>query len=435
MSATAPTYRSDFGGLWTDRSDVSEQIERRLAAGDITAAQAQQLRFWVENGYIVLEGAVPSEAIDRFRDDIARAFEQGDERLLIRTPENPHGYGPLRAGTSPVRARVVDPFAYNDAARDLLFAEPIVDWLRLVFEDDPLLFQSLSYDRGSEQGMHQDTAYVVVSSPLELAASWIALEDIRPGSGELMYYEGSHRLPEYKFSGRYKHWNPGRDGEEQHNEWARLLNENAEKRGMPRRTFLAKKGDVLIWSADLVHGRAPVDDDDLTRRSLVGHYCPRRVEPNWFTYREDRFAVVPWKGGWMASEHYDLSTDAQSTWAPGHEPASAEPEPGRAAAAATGVEPTPAPSSEPTAPAAPTRAATSGIESAPAPATSPPPATSGTEPAPPPPAPSRTEPAPARATQAAPPTAAPEQPRPAGTPARRRSGGLVGKLKQMLRRN
>jgi phytanoyl-CoA dioxygenase PhyH len=389
MSATEPTYRSDFGGLWTDRSDAAEEIERRLAAGSISATQAEQLRFWVDKGYIVLEGAVPVEAIDRFHDDIARAFEQGDERLLIRTPENPHGYDPLKAGMSTVKARVVDSFAYYDAARDLLFAEPIVDWLRLVFEDDPLLFQSLSFDRGSQQGMHQDTAYVVVSSPLELAASWIALEDIQEGSGELMYYEGSHKLPEYKFSGRYKHWNPGRDGDDQHNEWARLLNENAEKLGMPRKTFLPKKGDALIWSADLAHGGAPAENENLTRRSLVGHYCPRRVEPNWFSYREDRFAIVPWKGGWMASEHYDLSTDVRATWAAGHDQAGPEAE--------TQVAPALAPASE-------DRLTKAGSE--PAPADS---------------APS-------------------ERPRPERTAAstrtggRRRSGGLVGRLRRLLGR-
>ena len=67
----------------------------------------------------------------------------------------------------------------------------------MIFDDSPLLFQSLSFEKGSQQGMHQDTAYIVVDSPLELAASWIALQDVEPGSGELMYYEGSHRLPEY----------------------------------------------------------------------------------------------------------------------------------------------------------------------------------------------------------------------------------------------
>jgi ectoine hydroxylase-related dioxygenase (phytanoyl-CoA dioxygenase family) len=158
--------------------------------------------------------------------------------------------------------------------------------------------------------MHQDTAYVVVSSPLQLSAAWIALEDVQPGSGELMYYRGSHRLPEYLFSGEHKHWSPERDGPEQHAEWARLLNENAERLGMERQTFLARKGDVLIWSADLAHGGSPVTDASLTRRSLVGHFCPAGVDPNYYSYRPERRARQPFGGGWYSSEYYDLAPAA-----------------------------------------------------------------------------------------------------------------------------
>ena len=55
--------------------------------------------------------------------------------------------------------------------------------------------------------MHQDTAYVVVQkSPLSLAASWIAMEDIQEESGELQYYEGSHRIPDFTFNDTSKSW-------------------------------------------------------------------------------------------------------------------------------------------------------------------------------------------------------------------------------------
>jgi ectoine hydroxylase-related dioxygenase (phytanoyl-CoA dioxygenase family) len=423
MSATAPTYHSDFGGLWTDRTDAEQEIARRRAAGEITDEQAEQLRSWATNGYIVLEGAVPADAIDRFREDVTRAYEEGDQRVLVRTPANPHGYEPLRAGTSPATARLVDSYAHYPSARELLFAQPIVDWLRLVFGDDPMLFQSLTFDRGSQQGMHQDTAYVVVSSPLELAASWIALEDIREGSGELMYYERSHRLPEYKFSGAYKHWNPERDGDEQHGEWATLLNVNAEKLGMPRRTFVPKKGDVLIWSADLVHGGAPPTDESLTRRSLVGHYCPRTVAPNWFTYRKDRFAIVPAGGGYFASEHYDLSgePDAEYPTARGPQAAPERPAPPDVAAAAAAVEAAVTARLQQDAPAAPAASAEPEPEPSRAPRSEPAPS-------------AEPEPPPSAAEQQAVRDAQPATPAGQRHPVRRRNGGLVGKIRGMLDR-
>lgn len=70
-----------------------------------------------------------------------------------------------------------------------------------MFERPAVGFQSLYFRWGSQQAVHQDTAFVKVSSPMEFAASWIALEDIKSGSGELEYYIGSHRLDDYCFTG------------------------------------------------------------------------------------------------------------------------------------------------------------------------------------------------------------------------------------------
>ena len=41
----------------------------------------------------------------------------------------------------------------------------------------------------------------------------------QPGTGELQYYPGSHRHEPYLFSGRYRSWNRGRDGEHEVTVW------------------------------------------------------------------------------------------------------------------------------------------------------------------------------------------------------------------------
>src|SRR5207247_224191 len=140
------------------------------------------LRDSVDHGYVILERAVEAGACDGLRAGLDVAFADGDERLLM-TSRAVEGMHPLTASVDPERARVLDAYVYYDSARAALFSEPIVQFLRTVFEDAPVLFQSLTFERGSQQRMHQDTAFVVTSSPMELAASWIALEDIRPGSG------------------------------------------------------------------------------------------------------------------------------------------------------------------------------------------------------------------------------------------------------------
>lgn len=312
MRALAPArqdsaYFSRFGGLWTDRHDAGAEVERRLEAGLISQADAEQLRSWMTHGYVILERAVDPAACDRLRADLDRAFAEGDERLLVRSPAH-EGFEPLTAGVDTERARVLDVYAFYESARAALFSEPIARFLTLVFDDAPVLFQSLTFEKGSQQALHQDTAFVVTTSPLEFAASWIALEDIQPGSGELVYLDGSHRAPEYLYGGRHKHWDAERDGEGEHDEWRRQLYADAERMGLQERTFLPRKGDVLIWSADLAHGGSPVADPSLTRKSLVGHYCPNRVDPFYFKLRPDRRAKGAFDGGFYSSKYYPVGS-------------------------------------------------------------------------------------------------------------------------------
>jgi hypothetical protein len=49
--------------------------------------------------------------------------------------------------------------------------------------------------------------------------------------------------------------------------------------------FHPKQGDVLLWHADLVHGGSKREHRNLTRQSLVTHYCPVNVDPLWMDTR------------------------------------------------------------------------------------------------------------------------------------------------------
>ena len=109
-----------------------------------------------------------------------------------------------------------------------------------------------------------------------MAASWVALEDVSPESGELEYYVGSHRLEDYLFDGRFK-WMPFRSPE--YSAFVESLHVRSHAQGLPRQRFLPRKGDALIWSADLVHGGSAGARAGITRQSLVTHYCPAACSP------------------------------------------------------------------------------------------------------------------------------------------------------------
>ena len=57
------TYRGEFEGLWTDRVDVDSMIERRRRAGQLREGDVELLTHWLDNGYVILPGAVPLDVL------------------------------------------------------------------------------------------------------------------------------------------------------------------------------------------------------------------------------------------------------------------------------------------------------------------------------------------------------------------------------------
>jgi ectoine hydroxylase-related dioxygenase (phytanoyl-CoA dioxygenase family) len=207
-------------------------------------------------------------------------------------------------------------YGRSNNALNVLLAPQIKEFLSTVFSADPLLFQGLTFEKGSGQGLHQDTAYVVLDKPMELAAAWIALEDISPESGELMYLDGSHKMPDWKFGGNSKHYDPDQHDALEHDEWSKNLIRKGEELGFEKKIFRPNQGDVLIWSADLVHGGSPVGDKNLTRRSIVGHYCPVDVNPHYFSYMEGR-KKFQFEDAFVSSAYYDEIVAPQPFQKPG----------------------------------------------------------------------------------------------------------------------
>lgn len=271
------SHQSRFGGLWTDLTNADEIATGKLQLGQITAEEEAMLRSWIQNGYIIIENAVPAELIDEALDDVARIYKEG--KALVETYE----FNDVRLVGVEERHRqmphkLIDAYALSEPLRKMQHADRISRFLNLVFDRPALAFQSLYFEWGSQQSIHQDTAYVRINRPMEMAASWIAMEDIQEGSGELEYFVGSHRIPEFLFQGTDK-WMPyDASGAAEHPAFLAHIQEESAKMGLKKERFRPRKGDALIWSADLCHGGSPVTNK-VTRRSFVTHYCPSTANP------------------------------------------------------------------------------------------------------------------------------------------------------------
>jgi phytanoyl-CoA hydroxylase len=298
-------FSSRFKGFWTDTPDADKHVYKLLNAGEITAKEAIDLRQFIKQGYVILPNAISTELADQIADEM-QSVHKHSEKFVARTDRQGYNLATEDVLQMP-GVRILDYYVNSSLARQAIFSPTIARFLHLVFNRGIMAFQSLTFNVGSQQYMHQDAAYVVLSEPIQFAASWIALQDVEEGTGELQYYPGSHRFPDYLFSGEFKHWLPARDGRDQHIECLLGLNEEAERRGIKAESFLPKKGDALIWAGDLAHGGTKITKPDATRRSLVTHYCPEDVVPYYATYTKFFYKKpADVKNCFYSARHYDL---------------------------------------------------------------------------------------------------------------------------------
>ena len=277
-------FRSKYGGLWTDMGDALSVARLKHRRGQINDQQLSLLFEFIDTGVLRMENAISNESIQAYVASLHRAYQDPQPYQWINGAiGGSNVVRPLRRDDIYNHAeslRLIDFYEHNEAQRELAFSDSVIDMLNIIFESPVLAHQSLHFEYGSAQELHMDTAFVRVSAPMNLVGVWYALEDVQPNSGELLYLPGSHRWPEHLFEGRTKWMNPASNGPQ--SMFGHIESCAAERHVEPVR-FLPKKGDVLFWANDLVHGGA-LHDGGVSRRSLVVHYCSEECQPMYFYY-------------------------------------------------------------------------------------------------------------------------------------------------------
>jgi hypothetical protein len=198
-----------------------------------------------DHGFAVLPGLIPHDLCD-----------------LVRTEVEP-----LFASEYALREhRVAD--GWRDGAgsvRDLACFQPIQELLTVMYERKPIPFQTLNFKWGSQQGYHSDSIHFTSIPDRYMCGVWVALEDVDEQNGPLSYYPGSHRVPQFRA------FEPGIEPD-RYNRFEATQQEVMHRLGVEPVDLMARKGDVLIWTSNLLHGGRPIVREGSTRWSQVTHY-------------------------------------------------------------------------------------------------------------------------------------------------------------------
>ena len=279
---------------------LSKRKTQSCVNGQLNSAKVAS---FFDNGYLILpklfndeEVAVINAAVDRAWKDrsiynnLTISAYTGTERWTETYLRN------VDPEARNFRYKLNHLYLYDPHVFDLLYSQKLYTILSQLLQDKPVVFNGLNMEHGTEQRMHLDTFYMPPRTFGKLVATWIALEDIDPDAGPLTYVPRSNHIPAYRFS---------------HGEiWAKheelpafdaYYDKELADRGLTEENFCPKKGDVLIWHAQLYHGGGAVKNRSLSRRSMVNHFWTYtdyrndsvEVRPGKFMLRQDRMFVAP----------------------------------------------------------------------------------------------------------------------------------------------
>jgi hypothetical protein len=206
-----------------------------------------QIAQYHHDGYMIFDPMLPESVIDGAVSELSK---------------HPDVVGGLHHGS-----RVFNGWKLSRSVRTIALAPRIFRLLRQLYGREPRPFQTLNFPIGTEQKVHSDIIHFNSDPVTFMCGAWVALEDIDMQNGPLVYYPGSHKFPIIQMEDIA----PGPGPEHYHLYEKRIADMVAEMRLEPHYAVL-KKGQCLIWSANLLHGGSVHRDKGRTRHSQVTHY-------------------------------------------------------------------------------------------------------------------------------------------------------------------
>lgn len=212
-----------------------------------------ELLSWSENGYVILNKFFSEQEVDSFNKEVESLIE--NKKVKFKNGD-----------------RIMFAIHHSKTFRASGNNKKLLQVLNVLLGKKVELFQSINFLTGSQQRTHSDSIHMTTFPYGNIIAVWVALEDISSDCGPLHYYPGSHKIP-YVFNRDYS--NVGSKyklGEKTYTDYEDHIESVVKTHKLKKKIFLAKKGDLLIWHANLLHGGEKVIDENSTRKSMVFHY-------------------------------------------------------------------------------------------------------------------------------------------------------------------
>lgn len=247
-TATPPAETPRMNTPWVE----SPFFEKELRQAGLDPKTEAMVRQYADQGYLVFDPQIPMETIDEARESLIPRFEK--EKTT----------------------RFQDVWRENKAVQQIAAAPRVLEVLELLYHREPIPFQTLNFNVGTQQRTHSDSIHFDSVPQRFMCGVWVALEDVTDDNGPLHYYPGSHKFPVYNLV------DIGLKGSESKSiqdmlqryyvKYEDFIEAFIAEQGLQRQTLNMKKGQAIIWASNLLHGGDKIKRPGSTRHSQVTHY-------------------------------------------------------------------------------------------------------------------------------------------------------------------
>lgn len=244
---------------WLDYLNKEEEIKNHPRFTYFSKDIQNAILGWHKNGFIILEKYIDDNNIDEINQDI---------EYLLQTDVLQFNY---------TRRKIFNAHLHAPSIDKLVYDKKITSILSFILDKQIIPFQTINFLKGSEQAPHSDWLHMSTFPKGYLIGVWIALEDITIDAGAIAYYPNSHLLPyldNQQIGAKHNFLFLDKNANLKHEKKIAELIHQHQLKKVP---FVAKKGDVLIWHANLIHEGLPIINPELSRKSMVIHYFAKDV--------------------------------------------------------------------------------------------------------------------------------------------------------------
>lgn len=218
------------------------------------------LRNYIEDGYLIFNTECEDNFINNINDDIDKIINASNYKTNF--PEYHYNESP----------RIVEAWRKSDNVLALARNKTIFYLLHLLYQRTPLPFSTINFVKGTAQPIHSDNIHFDTIPNRFLAGVWIALEDVDSMNGPLCIYPKSHKARTIHMHNLGLRPANRHNLKEVYTKYEEGIREFISKNNYKAKEIYLKKGQGIIWSANLLHGGKEIIDKSRTRKSQVIHF-------------------------------------------------------------------------------------------------------------------------------------------------------------------